>query len=236
MKIGILLALAVLALVSVVSADLPSPIHGSLSWHSADDAFPNYVDVLVTSPTDNTDLPAVSYPGFCVDEPLSIWVNSQYDWDVYSSIDLVTYPGKTVDWNRVNYVLNHKNGAKWPAVQAAVWHFADPYTFPSGWLTDSGQNQWYPEIGAQYNALITDAQTNGGSFKPDCSDSSHNKYAIMLYATNGPAGTTYPYQRIFLEKDLPPCTSAPEFPTLALPVAMLIGVVGVVYVIRGREK
>jgi hypothetical protein len=29
---------------------------------------------------------------------------------------------------------------------------------------------------------------------------------------------------------------APEFPTLALPLAMLIGIIGVVYVIKGREK
>jgi hypothetical protein len=29
---------------------------------------------------------------------------------------------------------------------------------------------------------------------------------------------------------------APEFPTLALPLAMMIGIIGVVYVIKGREK
>ena len=52
-------------------------------------------------------------------------------------------------------------------------------------------------------------------------------YAVILYKPG--------YQVIIIEANYP-CDNTPEFPTLALPVAMLIGVVGAVQYIKTRKE
>ena len=234
MKIGILVVLAVLALVSVVSADLPSSIHGYVTYNGAVWSIPTFMDIDVVPPTGNDDLPnANNYIGWCVDEPTPIYVPYDGTFEVFSSRNLGSYPGYTVEWDKVNYILNNKGNAKWPAIQAAIWHYSNSKYgkgyIPDGWFSPGGSQyggtQYYVGIQEEYNALVADAEANGAGFNPICGQ----KYAVILYVSGS-------VQTIFLEGTLPPCTNAPEFPTLALPVAMMIGVVGVVHVIKGREK
>jgi len=129
-----------------------------------------------------------------------------------------------LNWDKINYVINHKNGAKWDTVQAVIWHYlgeAPPYTGGSIDGYDTGK----------YQELIDNADLHGVGYSPYCRE----KYAIILYQSG--------LQAIFAEVSVPTvdCTNpppipTPEFPTIALPAGMLVSLVGLIYLVRGREN
>jgi hypothetical protein len=205
MKFGILLVFAVLALVSVASASLPSEVTATIGYPGPQ----SYWNVDVT--IGGGDIPAVNgYIGWCADSLTGLGEGTRI-FQVYSSLGAMPEGFPTINWNKVNYVINHKDGADKYTIQAVIWHY------------DGGPHVWGTYDVAKYNALIAAADANP-AYVPGPGD----LYSVILWNLRSA-------QPIFIELPVPEIP-APEFPTLALPVAMLIGVVGAVQYVRARKE
>jgi hypothetical protein len=211
MKFGILLVFAVLALVSVASAAVPALVTAHIATPGT--ATHSYWDVDVT--TGGGDIPAASdYVGWCADSQSGI-SSGTHIFNVYSSLEAPPIGLPTADWQKINYVINHKDGANPSTIQAVIWHYDGgviPWTYPLE-----------PVDNAKVADLIAAAEANP-SYVPGPGDI----YAVILWSSR----TAQP---LFIEIPIPTIPS-PEFPTLALPVAMLIGVVGAVQYVRARKE
>jgi len=64
------------------------------------------------------------YDGWCVQYGTYIPINEDFLVDLYSSY---CPPAHLVDddWNKVNYILNHKLSNWWEDIQTAIWHFVN---------------------------------------------------------------------------------------------------------------
>jgi len=223
LRIGILMVLALLTTVSVVSAALPAPVKADIDYSF------NYhhywiVDV-ITGPPELP--PGTGYNSWCSD--MQHTMSDGIHWfTAYSSVDpnlASQYTGPTEDWNKVNWIINNKN-ANPSITQAAIWHYdgappGDPHHSTIGSYTHS-----------DYQAYIDLVDLHAG-FVPTCGQ----LYAVILY------NSTNPEQVIFVEMPLTTCpnpgtggTAVPEFPSLALPAGMIIGMVGFVYFIKVRDN
>lgn len=58
---------------------------------------------------------------------------------------------RAMEWNRINYIINHKKGSK-EAIQEAIWHFADP--------------ERPTKLSAQASRLVQEADLKGRDYKP----------------------------------------------------------------------
>lgn len=211
MKFGILLVIAVLALVSVATAALPAQVTAEITSPGS----VSYWNLDVTS--GGGDIPAADYAGWCGSSGFGL-SPGQHTFNVYSSLGSLPNGLPAMNWNKVNYVINHDQGANAATLQQVFWYY------------DTGAYTWNPNAplgpfdATKYAALIADADANGGSYVPGPGDD----YAVILWS----ASTAQP---VFIELPIPEIPS-PEFPTLALPVAMLIGVVGAVQYVRSRKE
>jgi hypothetical protein len=206
MKFGILLVFAVLALVSVASAGLPSQVTANIVTSGSQ----SYWDVDVT--IGGGDISANNYIGWCSYAYTYLANGTDVPFNVYSSLGLLPANLPSANWNKINYVINHKGTADKFTIQRAIWHYA--INGPIAWGT-------YDE--AKYNALIAAADANP-TYVPDVGE----KYAVILWKSTSS-------QPVFIEVPIPTIPS-PEFPTLALPVAMMIGLVGAVQYVRARKE
>lgn len=209
--------IALLAMVSVVSAALPAPVSASITYSLNHD---HYWIVDVTAGP--TELPVgVGYNSWCSDILHTIG-NGPHTFTAYSSIDPLLssqYTGPSADWNKVNWIINNKN-ADSRITQAAIWHYDGA---PTGDPTNGAVSGYSHDAYINYLALVD----QHGSFVPTCGQ----LYAVILYSDT--------LQVIFVERPTTTCDPGipvPEFPSLALPAGMMIGMVGLVYFARGREN
>jgi hypothetical protein len=82
---------------------------------------------------------------------------------------------------------------------------------------------------AKFDLIKADANTNGGSYVPTVAG---QHYAVILWNPEQD-------QLAFIEAVVPTTPGpnpVPEFPSLALPIAMMLGLVFIVHVAKGREK
>lgn len=92
------------------------------------------------------------YVGWCCDQTFTINNGATLAVTLYSSYNpLQPWKGGDPGWNKVNYIINHKQGTA-DDVQAAIWHYID----------SNGGNQADPDVIAMEAA----ANTNGGSYVP----------------------------------------------------------------------
>ena len=210
MKFGILLVFAVIALVSIASAALPASVTATVGYPGP----ASYFDVAITS-GGNFDLPnANNYLGWCTDSQIN-GLGSGNTFVPYDSRGTLPTGINTVDWNRVNYVINHKNGASKGAIQQVIWYY------------DGGRTTWSgaPYLESEVTQLKADADANGGAYVPTASG---ENYVVILWRSTN-------VQTVVIEVPIPGIPT-PEFPTLALPIAMMIGVVGAVQYVRARKE
>lgn len=222
MKLGIFAVIAVLALVSVTSAFPSSITTSSVTYPNPDSYF------AVVTVTGDSDVPAGTYDGMCVGYTIH-GVTSSGTWKAWDSRKanintvLPTYVN-TVNWNKMNWIANNP-AADWRITQAAVWKLdgASAIAYP----TDNNLVKATEYNHADFNAYM--AQVNAqGSFVPTVGD----LYVVIL--TRSDATGKAMSQPILIPAEVPSIPS-PEFPTLALPVGMLVGMVGAVAYLRTKN-
>ncbi len=220
MKFGILLLLVVLALISVASAALPAnPVSATLTYKGG----PEWYWTINVNTASIPEVPALMYEGWCADKYHYIGSTSTpktyNSFTAYDSRDPNSWANTAMppaNWKAINWIMNNKHN-DWRINQAALWHFdGEPNGFPESWDVK----------GYDKGAFTTYINSVDINFIPACGET----YAVILY---DPLRND---QVIFVERPTPACTNTPEFPTLALPVAMMLGVVYTVHVIKGREK
>jgi hypothetical protein len=229
MKFGIMILVAVIALVSVASAALPSGVSATMHYPNAPNA---YWAVDILAPGVNPEVPAMAgYDGYCIDPAHYLSSGSTYAFMAYTSLDggaqyQIDHPGApNAAWNKVNYILNNDPttadpSKKWVLRQAAIWHYDGmPTGYPSGGGLPSYSTDEYDDYIDQIDAAVDE---NGWQL-PLCGAD----YAVILYQENK--------QVVIIPVPLEDCENTPEFPSLALPVAMLIGMIGIVQFMRTRE-
>ncbi len=219
LKLGILVVLALFALVSVASA-VPATI--TLEHRT----FPNIPFSFIKAVTANgdEDVPIGTYNGWCIGFTVVGLGSGMTYHAIDSRADLSGTPAyiQSTQWNMVNWILNHPN-ADWRITQAALWK------------VDGGSGVAYPDDAAYsgyvagydhaaFDAYMAQVITHG-SFVP-----SHpgEKYAVILWKTYGGQPLIIPA----IIPDIP----SPEFPTVAIPVGMLVSVAGVVLYLKNREE
>ena len=215
---GVILVVSLLALVSVVSAGLPTTATGSVISGST-----SYWEVTFssTNPLHSDMQYNRGYQGWSLSSASAISPDANA-FQIYSSIGTIPAMIPAVDWNKVNYIINNKGTADKYTIQAAVWHYGG-IAIPSDFPAFDQQ---------EYDKLIAAADTNGETFVP----TTGQKYAVILYApVTGSSALKGTYQLIMVELPFP-SIPAPEFPSLALPVGMMLGIAGSVYYIKGRNE
>ena len=169
----------------------------------------SYWDVDVTA--GSGDIPTANdYHGMCGSS--KNYINSgTHVFQVYSSLGPLPNGLPYANWNKINYILNNKAGADMYTLQAVFWHY------------DSGPYSWGTVDWTKYQELVDAAEKN-----PTYVPGVGKNYAVILWSSD----TAQP---IFIELPVPDIP-APEFPTLGVPVAMLVGMVGMVHYIRTRRE
>jgi hypothetical protein len=226
MKFGILMVLAVLALVSVASA-LPDTIH--ISSRSIPYAGVSYFKLNVdsVSPAADDDIPLGDNAAMCMDYltsgvPSGTW--KVWDTRTVNNADLPLYFEHIPNWDKVNWIANNEH-ADWRITQAALWKL------DGGCVDDATPEDCYPAFGpvsgyshANFDAYWVQVQAVG-AFTPTYGE----YYVALLTYVDGEA------QPMSVTVYIPP-TDVPEFPTLALPVALLVGIVGAVAYVRTKKE
>ena len=226
LRLGILLFIALVALVSLASADTATLTFQHTTTPGA------YWDIDVSS--GSTLLPpGLDYPGWCANMNIPVSSGTTWVFTVFDSRNTASYgaswpstiPNNQQAWNKINYVINHRTTslgtADWKTVQAVIWYYLN-YGPPF-----HGSIAGYDE--AQYAKLIENADPHG-DYKPYCKE----VFAVVLYK-DGIQGIVAQVTVPTLGCTNPP-PNVPEFPTVALPAGMLVGMVGLVYYVRGREN
>jgi hypothetical protein len=215
---GMFLIISLLALVTVVSAGLPTTAGGRIT-----DGSTSYWDLTFssTNPVPSDIQYNRMYPGWSLDSVSDISPDAA-TFQVYSSLGPLPATLPAIEWNKINYMLNNKGTYNKYALQAAIWHYSGT-EIPSGFPSFDQK---------ECDKIIAAADLHGEHFVP----TTGQKYAVILYApvtsSKDLKGT---YQLIVAELPFP-SIPAPEFPSLALPVGMVLGIAGSVYFIKGRKE
>ncbi len=162
-RLNLLLAASALLLCSSAKAAVDVPPGPVTAYIEGADA--SFFIVQLSGVPAGYDVSNTTYPSFCVsyfdtESPVGTHPVQLYDSTGPLPSDLQE------DYNRINYILNHKQGTG-DDVQAAIWFFTDGIT--SG-LTPAAQ------------AMIDDALANGGSFTPGVGQIT----AVILQALDDP--------------------------------------------------
>ena len=196
-----------------VSAGLPKNATGIISPGSN-----SYWDLTFssTAPVPSDIQFNKAYPAWSLKSPPDFSPENSYQ--VYSSLGSLPPGVPIAEWNKINYIINNKGTYDKYALQAAIWHYSGnpvPSDFPSYDREECGK-------------IIAAADLNGDTFVP----TTGQKYAVVLYTPGKADGG---HQLIIIELPFP-SIPAPEFPSLALPVGMVLGLAGSVYFIKGRRE
>jgi hypothetical protein len=204
-------ALALMLLVSAASAALPATVKAKIYFPSPSGN--SYFDVVITQ--GGGDIKTQTYYGWCADSKSSIGAfGVERTFSVYSSLEPTTIEPTidSADWKKINYILNQQAVTDKYLIQAAIWYY------------DGGAHAWdgYPDATALAN-FISDIEANGADYVPD---EPGEIYAVVLHIDG--------VQDVLIPVPIPDIP-VPEFPTLALPVAMVLGVVFTLHVAKGRK-
>jgi hypothetical protein len=123
----------------------------------------SFFNVTLLDVPGGVDIANGDYLGWCAD-PYSGYEFEQWTENVtlYSTYDPnlpANVKDKNIPWDKINYLLNHKNGQPNNVVQAALWY-----------LEAGDRNAWIPgwdcAAGSACDALVQDANANGSGFVP----------------------------------------------------------------------
>lgn len=119
----------------------------------------NYpIDVQLSNVGVGYDVADGIYVGWCVDIVHEIQRGNVYPVWLYSS--LAPPAGlASIEWDMINYILNHKQGTDANDVQAAIWYFINGRDY--FWYTSRD-----PQPSPMEDAMINDALANGAGYTP----------------------------------------------------------------------
>jgi len=138
----------------------------------------SYFDTFLSDVPNGFDVVNGHYLGWCSQKWVFIDRGVPYSVMLYSSYDpSMPAPFQDNDWDKINYILNNKQG-DWINIQDAIWYYLD---FPPNNPSDP-----------DYQAMILAADTFGNDFCPDPGDT----IAILAYANEQT-------QRCFFEIEIP---------------------------------
>jgi hypothetical protein len=234
----IILVLALFALVSITAASQGEQISASGIYTGK--TGPTYwrVNIITADPSALVLTTTGQHPSWCSD--LVGHLTSPFgpkQFSVYSTLySMSSFPpgskaatiGAT-GWQKINWIINQPSTIDYRIKQAGIWKLdgASLQTYPhDGDICPDINVVPASQGGCQFGYNTGDYDTFMGSIDTSFSPGIGDKVAIVLYSTDA--------QEIFVEETRTGNT-APEFPTLALPVGMLIGVIGLVYITKKRE-
>jgi hypothetical protein len=96
---------------------------------------------------------------------------------------------RDTDWNKINYIINHKSGSSKGAIQEAIWHFSG--------------NERSKEKNPEAAQLIEEANLKGKDYRP----AEGELLAIVVVPESGE-------QPVFIEYKIPEAVAAYEAPVL----------------------
>jgi hypothetical protein len=148
--------------------------------------YPNsYLQLKFSNVPDGYDVSNGLYDAWCVDEDVYIYKGKTYKVRLYSSYDPAN-PYPDPDWDKVNYILNHKQGTS-DDVQAAIWCFIDGGVYPDpGYARD----------------MVDEANHHGEGFVPGPTQI----LAVVCWIDEGSVQTE------FIEWTVPINSVIPEYP------------------------
>ena len=102
------------------------------------------------------------YPGWCVDYEAVIQINQLYKPILYLSTAPLPPHLQDTNWNKINYILNHKQGSG-KDIQGAIWHFI------GGPVPPDDPDGYFPPSATTAN-IVADTEANGCDFMPGIGD------------------------------------------------------------------
>jgi hypothetical protein len=86
----------------------------------------DYFDITLSNVPDGYDLANGVYPGWCVQKAIAMVLNVDHSIYLYSSLsDSLPADFQEMPWDKINYIINHKNGASRTSIQNAIWCYTD---------------------------------------------------------------------------------------------------------------
>jgi hypothetical protein len=113
----------------------------------------SYFDIDFSDVPPNLDVANGSYQGWCADRSVLMPRGEQLTVRLYNSYDhSLPLPLREKNWSKVNYILNHNNGATKLDIQDAVWYLLCNYPYSSltskaQMLVDTAQDGFIPQPG-----------------------------------------------------------------------------------------
>jgi len=212
-RVNVMLFIALIALVAVVSAGMPASVQVITTKYGLHN---DYVDANIVS-GGNADLPNSPpiYLGWCVDTQGVIWdgVSPLETWIPYSTLDVIPNTVPPANWQAINYIINHKGSANVYQIQTAIWQLTS---------TGVGHHFGVPVSDPGVQSLLAAAASH-----PTWQPGQGDVYGVVLWQGGR-------IQAILIEVPIPP--NVPEFPSIALPIAMILGTVFVIRVVKQREN
>lgn len=107
-------------------------------------------DITLSNIPDGYHVTNSEYPGWCAQKNLAMYIGVSHSVRLYSS--LAPLPSIFLDksWDKINYILNHKQGIK-NNIQNAIWFYTDDQDLSNDTVAQ---------------AMVNDAEANGTGYVP----------------------------------------------------------------------
>jgi hypothetical protein len=115
-----------------------------------------------------------AYTGWCVDLTHGIQRGTEYQMNLYSSLSPPAEVS-SVQWDMINYILNHKDAGTGADIQDALWYFINGGAYFTSWGIPHTTS-------ATTEAIVADALANGAGYTPGIGDT----LAIICLPTGTP--------------------------------------------------
>ena len=143
----------------------------------------SYFDIYLSDVPNGFDVVNGYYVGWCADRSVHMPRGEELTVRLYNSYDLLLpLPLRDKNWDKVNYILNHKGDATKTDIQEAFWYLLNDYP--------------YDQISSTAQMLVDTAQDG---FLPQPGD-----FIAILAAPVQTDGRPWPFQFAFLQVTLPP--------------------------------
>lgn len=116
----------------------------------------SWFDIILSDIPTGYDIVDGTYLGWCAQYSIKMSRGVNHAVTLYSSYDPdMPESFQDTDWDKANYILNHKQNYSYSSIQKALWYFIDDQSYPSD---------------AEAQALISDANASGSGYCPGSGD------------------------------------------------------------------